>query len=37
MLLNNLQLDVVGAYLFAGKATGTKDPTEIGTQLSFSF
>jgi len=40
-LLKNLQLDVVGAYLFAGDATykGTADsnPTEIGAQLSFSF
>lgn len=37
MLLDNLKLDVVAAYLFAGDATGEEDPIEIGTQLSFSF
>ena len=40
-LLENLNLDIVGAYLFAGKATydGNDDenPYEIGTRLSFSF
>ncbi|MDT8284730.1 MAG: hypothetical protein RQ767_04335, partial [Thermovirgaceae bacterium] len=46
-LLENLKLDVVGAYLFAGDATtggdGTNvydddaNPYEVGTRLSFSF
>jgi hypothetical protein len=40
-LLQNLQLDVVGAYLFAGDATYTgpnsADPYELGIQLSFMF
>jgi hypothetical protein len=37
MLLDNMKLDVVAAYLFAGDATGDEDPIELGTQLSFSF
>ncbi|MBU1171743.1 MAG: hypothetical protein KKD44_19490 [Proteobacteria bacterium] len=37
MILDNLKLDVVAAYLIAGDATGTEDPIELGTQLSFSF
>jgi hypothetical protein len=37
MILPNLQLDLVGAYLFAGDATGDEDPIEFGTQLTFSF
>ena len=40
-LMDNLNLDVVGAYLFAGDATynGTNDadPYEFGTRLSFGF
>jgi hypothetical protein len=40
-LMKNLNLDVVGAYLFAGDATykgaNDKNPVEIGTRLSFSF
>jgi hypothetical protein len=39
--MDNLNLDVVAAYLFAGDATtgGSNDanPVEIGTQLSLSF
>ncbi len=41
-LVKGLKMDIVGAYLFAGKAT-TQDspndanPYEIGTQLSLSF
>ena len=37
MLLDNLQMDVVGAYLIAGDATGEEDPIELGMQLSFKF
>ena len=37
MLLDNLKLDVVAAYLMAGDATGDEDPIELGAQLSFSF
>ncbi len=48
-ILDNLSLDVLAAYLFAGKATtdwnyadglvkdGDKNPIEIGTQLEISF
>jgi len=40
-LMKNLNLDVIGAYLFAGDATysgaGEKNPYEIGTRISFSF
>jgi hypothetical protein len=39
--MKNLNLDVIGAYLFAGDATyagaNSSDPYEIGTQISFSF
>lgn len=37
MIHDNLQLDVVAAYLMAGDATGDEDPIELGAQLSFSF
>jgi len=42
-ILENLDLDLVGAYLFAGDATAfageenDKDPYEFGLQLSFRF
>ena len=41
-LVENLKLEVVGAYLFAGDATTGKasndaNPYELGTRLSFSF
>ena len=41
-LMDNLNLDVVGAYLFAGDATTNNstddaDPYEFGTRLSFGF
>ena len=40
-LMKNLNLDLVGAYLFAGDATyggsNSKNPYELGTRLSFSF
>ena len=40
-LMDNLNLDVVGAYLFAGDATydgaNDADPYELGTRVSFSF
>lgn len=38
-IFENLDLDVVAAYLFAGDAFGdkTEDPMEIGTQLSLKF
>jgi hypothetical protein len=36
-IIPNLAIDIVGAYLFAGNATGDKDPVEVGTQLSLSF
>jgi hypothetical protein len=40
-LMKNLNLDLVGAYLFAGNATyngsGSSNPYEVGAQLSFSF
>ncbi len=36
-LIENLNLDVVFAYLSAGDATGTEDPMEVGTRLSLSF
>jgi hypothetical protein len=40
-LMKNLNLDLVGAYLFAGdatyKGTNSKDAYEIGARLSFSF
>lgn len=37
MIFENLALDVVGAYLIAGDATGDDDPYEIGTQLELKF
>jgi hypothetical protein len=37
MLMDNLNLDLIGAYLFAGDATGDDDPTEIGAQFSLKF
>jgi len=38
-LIKGMNLDVVGAYLFAGDATGNGEdnPIEIGTRLSISF
>lgn len=36
-LMDNLKLDLVGAYLFAGDATGDEDPIEVGARLSLSF
>jgi len=36
-VIENMKLDLVGAYLFSGKATGDKDPYELGMRLSFSF
>jgi hypothetical protein len=41
-LMENLKLDLIGAYLLAGDATSLtgsneSDPYEIGTQLSLSF
>jgi len=36
-LMDNLNLDVVAAYLMAGDATGDEDPMELGAQLSLSF
>ena len=40
-LVQGLNLDLVGAYLFAGDATykgpDEEDPFEIGTRLSLSF
>ncbi|MFP4391039.1 MAG: alginate export family protein, partial [Desulfococcaceae bacterium] len=41
-LVDNLNLDVIGAYLFAGDATTMNDPNdadpyEVGAQLSLSF
>jgi hypothetical protein len=41
-LIDNLKLDVVGAYLFAGEATtggveDEADPYEIGSRISLSF
>jgi len=41
-LVENLKLEVIGAYLFAGDATTGKaandaNPYELGTRLSFSF
>jgi hypothetical protein len=36
-LLDNLNLQVVAAYLAAGDATGDENPTEVGAQLSLSF
>jgi len=36
-VMDNLTLDVIAAYLFAGDATGEEDPMEVGAQLSFKF
>jgi len=36
-IMDNLNLDLIGAYLFAGDATGDDDPTEIGAQFSLKF
>jgi hypothetical protein len=36
-LLDGLNLDLVGAYLFAGDAVGDEDPWELGARLSLSF
>ncbi|MBW1634904.1 MAG: hypothetical protein JRJ68_01390 [Deltaproteobacteria bacterium] len=36
-IMDNLNLDVVFAYLFAGDATGDEDPMEIGARLSLKF
>jgi hypothetical protein len=36
-VMDNLTLDVVAAYLFAGDATGDEDPMQLAAQLSFSF
>lgn len=36
-ILDNLSLDVIGAYLISGDATGDEDAFEVGTQLSFGF
>jgi len=36
-MMDNLNLDLVAAYLFAGDATGTEDPVEVGARLSLSF
>ncbi len=37
MLIDNLTLDVLFAYLNAGDSTGDKNPYEMGTRLSLSF
>jgi len=36
-IYDNLKLDLVAGYLFAGDATGDDDVVEVGTQLSLSF
>jgi hypothetical protein len=36
-LMDNLNLDVIFAYLVAGDATGDEDPLEAGVRLSLSF
>lgn len=38
-VMDNVKLDVIAAYLFAGEATGSgdEDPYEVGAQLSLSF
>ena len=36
-VFDNMSLDLVGAYLFAGDATGDEDPVEIGARLSLKF
>jgi hypothetical protein len=39
MIMDNLNLDLVAAYLFAGDATGggEEDPIEVGARISLSF
>jgi len=36
-IMDNLNLDVIFAYLFAGDATGDEDPIEVGARLSLKF
>jgi hypothetical protein len=36
-LIENMKLELVGAFLSAGDATGDDDPMEIGTRISFAF
>jgi len=36
-LLDDLKLQVVAAYLWAGDATGDENPIEVGAQFSLSF
>jgi len=36
-IYDNLKLDLVGAYLLAGDATGDDDVVELGSRLSLSF
>jgi len=36
-VFDNMSLDLIGAYLFAGDATGDEDPVEIGARLSLKF
>jgi hypothetical protein len=36
-LIENMKLELIGAYLSAGDATGDDDPIEFGTRISFSF
>ncbi len=36
-LVENLNLDLVAAFMSAGDAVGTEDPTEFGARMSFSF
>ena len=37
MVMDNLNLDVIFAYLFADDATGQNDPVEVGARLSLKF
>jgi hypothetical protein len=36
-MVENLNLDLVFAYLAAGDAIGSEDPLEVGARMSFSF
>jgi hypothetical protein len=36
-VFDNMSLDLIGAYLFAGDATGDDDPVEVGARLSLKF
>jgi hypothetical protein len=36
-VMDNLNLDLIAAYLVAGDATGDEDPVEVGARLSLSF